>query len=102
MSISVTASISAQNTFTDKLDVRGHFGLSISGTWAGTVTVQRTFDNGSTWHDVDTFTANTETYGFDPISCRYRVGIKAGEYTSGTAVVALYEETESNRDIHLA
>ena len=99
---SVTASVTAQDTWTDYLDVRGHFGLSISGTWAGTVTVQRSFDGGSTWLDVDTFTANTETYGFDPIRCRYRVGIKTGEYTSGTAVVTLYEQAETARDIHLA
>jgi hypothetical protein len=99
---SVTANISAQNTWTNAFELRGHFGLSISGTWAGTVTVQRSVDGGSTWRDVDSFTTNIETYGFDPIKCKYRVGIKTGGYTSGTAVVELYEEYESGRDIHLA
>lgn len=26
--------------------------ISVSGTWTGSVTLQRSFDNGSTWHDV--------------------------------------------------
>ena len=99
---SVSASISAQNTWSGAFQLRGHFSLSISGTWAGTVTVQRSFDNGSSWLDVDTFTANTETYGFEPINCKYRVGIKTGEYTSGTAVLAMYDEDETSRDVHLA
>lgn len=99
---SVTASIAAQNTFTDALDLVGHFNLSLSGTWAGTVTVQRSFDGGSSWVDVDTFTSNIETYGFDPMQVLYRAGIKTGEYTSGTAVVTLYEDDETSRSIRLA
>ena len=99
---SVTASISAQNTFTDALELFGHFNLSISGTFVGTVTVQRSFDGGSTWVDVDTFTSTTETYGFDPMQVHYRAGIKTGAYTSGTAVVSLYEDSESSRSIRLA
>jgi len=87
---SETRSITAANLFTDAVSMVGYFNLSISGTWAGTVTVQRSFDSGSTWHDVDTWTENTQEYGLEPEGgTQYRVGIKTGEYTSGTCVVRL-------------
>jgi hypothetical protein len=88
MSRIVSASIGAQNTFTDSIKLSGPFDLSISGTFVGTVTVQRSYDN-SSWKDVDTFTSPTEDYGFQPEIAWYRAGIKTGEYTSGTAVVSL-------------
>jgi hypothetical protein len=88
MSRIVSASIGAQNTFTDSIKLSGPFDLSISGTFVGTVTVQRSYDN-SSWKDVDTFTSPTEDYGFQPEIAWYRAGIKTGGYTSGTAVVSL-------------
>lgn len=97
----VTASLSAQNTFTDSIDLVGHFNLSISGTFVATVTVQRSFDN-TNWFDVDTFTSPIETYGFDPSQVYYRAGIKTGAYTSGTAVISIIDEPETNRSIRLA
>jgi len=90
----VTADITAQDTFTDTIEVRGHFNISISGTWAGTVTAQRSFDGGSTWLDVDTFTSNYEGVGFDAEDTLYRLGIKTGDYTSGTAVVRLSDNKD--------
>ena len=84
----VTASITAQNTFTDKIQVVGHFNLSISGTWAATVTAQRSW-NGTDWFDVDTFTSNYEGVGFDAEEVFYRVGVKTGDFTSGTVVLRL-------------
>jgi len=85
-----TRSISAENLYTDSAEIQGYFNISISGTWAGTVTVQRSFDLGSTWYDVATWTANTQEYGFEPERrVYYRAGIKTGEYTSGTAVIRL-------------
>lgn len=97
----VTASLSAENTFTDSIDLVGHFNLSISGTFVATVTVQRSFDN-TNWFDVDTFTSPIETYGFDPSQVYYRAGIKTGAYTSGTAVISLIDEPETNRSVRLA
>jgi hypothetical protein len=88
MSRIVSASIGAQNTFTDSIKLSGPFDLSISGTFVGTVTVQRSYDN-SSWKDVDTFTSPTEDYGFQPEIAWYRAGIKTGAYTSGTAVVSI-------------
>jgi len=87
-SIAVTKSITAQNTFTDPVQLTGNFNLSISGTFSATVTVQRSTDN-STWHDVDTFTAATEEVGFEPEDVWYRAGVKTGDFTSGSAVVRL-------------
>ncbi len=75
----VTRTITASNQFTDPVKLRGYFNLSISGSWEGTVTVQRSFDLGDTWHDVDTFTSNTEEYGLEPEHSNvvlYRIGAK--------------------------
>jgi len=87
----VTSSLSAEDTFTDPLNLVGYFNLSISGTFVATITVQRSFDK-INWFDVDTFISPIETYGFDPSQLYYRAGIKTGAYTSGTAVVSLIEE----------
>ena len=85
----VTKSIGAQNTFTDKIRLNADFNVSISGTWAGTVTLQRSF-NGGAFVDVETFTANAEQTGKEVEGgIDYRIGIKTGEYTSGTAEVRL-------------
>ena len=85
-----TASITAQNTFTDSLGLHGSFNISISGTWSATVTVQRSFDSGTTWLDVESFTANTEQYGFEPEDgVLYRAGVKTGNFTSGTVVLRI-------------
>ena len=85
-----TRTIEAANLFTDSVTLTGYFNLSISGAWAGTVTVQRSFDSGDTWHDVDTWTANTQEYGLEPEhGVYYRIGIKTNDFTSGTCVVRL-------------
>lgn len=85
-----TRSITAENLFTDAAELTGYFNISISGTWVGTVTAQRSFDDGSTWYDVATWTANTQEYGLEPErGVQYRVGIKTGEFTSGQADVRL-------------
>jgi hypothetical protein len=79
-----SANITAQNTFTTAVQLEGYFNLSLRGptfTATTTVTVQRSIDN-STWVDVDTFTAPTEEYGFEPELMWYRVGVKSGEFTA--------------------
>jgi len=86
-----TKAISAENTFSDAVNLEGYFNISISGTFVATVTVQRSYD-GSTWHDVDSWTAPSEETGFDPEFCQYRIGVKTGGYTSGTVNVRIGEE----------
>jgi hypothetical protein len=88
MFTSVTADLQ-ENEFTNSIRVVGPIALSISGTFSATVTVQRSQDN-ATWLDVDTFTDKTEKVGNEAVLYYYRAGIKSGEYTSGTATVALY------------
>ena len=89
MFTSTTADLTGADQFTDSIRVIGPIALSISGTFTATVTVQRSQDN-ATWLDVDTYTAATEKVGNEAVLYYYRVGIKSGEYTSGTATVALY------------
>lgn len=87
----VTKAISAQNTFSDATRCRGFFNFSVWGTFVATVTVQRSFDGGSTWLDVDTFTAPTEEVGIEGEIAEYRAGVKTGDYTSGTVNVRIGE-----------
>lgn len=91
MSTIASKSITAQNTWTDPVQLQGFFNLGISGTFSATVTVQRSLDN-STWWDVDTFTQETQDWGMEPEVMWYRVGVKTGEFTSGTVEVRLGQE----------
>ena len=90
VAVNTTADLTGENQFTSAIHLVGDVSLTISGTFTATVTVQRSFDEGATWLDVDNFTASTEEIGFEPAGCQYRVGIKTGNYTSGTASVGLY------------
>jgi len=83
-----SVSAGAADTWSDAIQVVGSFNLSISGTFSATVTVQRS-DDGTTWRDVDTFTAPSEEVGYDPILNYYRVGVATGDFTSGTVVASI-------------
>ena len=87
----VTKSISAEDTFSDALSLRGDFSISIGGLSDSTLTVQRSFDGGSNWADVDTFTSAYEGNGYDAVGAQYRAGVKTGDYGSDTVVVSLRE-----------
>ena len=90
--IVVTASLSEEDAFTEATEFYfgASFNLSISGTWSGTITLQRSFDEGVTWRDVADYTANQEDIVNSPEpGVLWRAGFKAGEYTSNTAVVRL-------------
>ena len=96
----VTASLTAQNTFTDFIYInqeRSEFlNLSITGLADSTVTVQRTFDGGTTWLDVAAYAVADSVNGsvqkviesFEDVEA-YRVGIKTGEYGTDTVVCRL-------------
>jgi hypothetical protein len=99
MSLTLSAvekDISAENTFTDAIQVFGFFNLDVSGTWAGTITVQRKFPEDDNWRDVGSgiFESSDATV-FERIGqevelgTRYRAGFKTGEYTNGTASVRI-------------
>lgn len=91
---SATQSITAQNTWTDSVCPYfegGAVNYSISGTWSATVTIQRSFDDGSTWFEVTTFTSNDQgLIDDDNKNVIYRIGVATGDFTSGTVVVGLY------------
>ena len=87
MANEVTASITEEDTFSDPLSVRGLFDFSLSGTWTATVTLQRSFDDGTTWLDVAEYTSNVEEYGTQATGAvKYRFGVKTGDFGSGTVV----------------
>lgn len=93
----VTASLTAQNTFTshihpaDKPEREGRMNLSISGRSDSTITLQRTFNGGTTWLDYASYTADTEAVLqlCEEGAVAYRVGIKTGDYGTDTVVVRL-------------
>lgn len=85
------ATVTAANQFTSSIYVTGAgtgrvFAINVSGSFAATVTLQRSEDD-STWTDVTTYTAATATAYDDELDNQqwyYRIGVKTGDYTSGT------------------
>jgi hypothetical protein len=99
----VSSSISAADTFSNPIRVTGigasrGFTITITGTWTATVTVQRSPGAPGSWTDVVNYTTNqalTHEDGYDNQIIYYRIGIKTGNYTSGTAAVSLSISTGS-------
>lgn len=82
-----TASLTAENTFATAVAPAGIFNLSLSGTWVATVWLQRSYDSGSTWLDVASYTANVEEQWSEvEAGVLWRFGVKTGGFTSGTIV----------------
>lgn len=68
------------------------FQVNIVGTWSASVTLQRSAGGIGSWTDVETYTTNqSKTYddNFDNAIMYYRLAIKTGDYTSGTAEATL-------------
>lgn len=94
----VEADVVAENNYTNAIRVTGVtssriFTIIRNGTWVATVTLQRslTSDSGP-WEDVTTYTTNaTITYddGLDNQIAWYRIGVKTGDFTSGTVELTL-------------
>ena len=110
----VNETLSFQNTFSDAIEVTGvsyvsnivggsvvntatpdrNFTLTTTGTWVGTLTLQRSFTSSTTgFSDYATYTSNQTNLvtsdGLNNEIVWYRIGFKAGGYTSGSAVVNL-------------
>lgn len=85
----VTKTITGANQWSSWVALKGDFNVSIWGTFVATLTLQRSFDGMATKLDVETFVSSEETIGFEPEGASYRLGVKAGAYTSGTAYVRL-------------
>lgn len=101
-----SASLTAQNTFTDHIHpmdtTKGLLNLSISGLTDSTVTVQRSYNANpaagtATWRDVAQYAVGDSVNGFvDKViegglegREAYRAGIKTGDYGSDTVVILL-------------
>ena len=84
-------SLTTENTWTDWVWNQGHgMALSISGTWSGTLTLQRRFDAILSEVDVTSYTANAQKVIDDPtMGIQYRIGFKTGASPTGTAEVAI-------------
>lgn len=97
----VSSDITAENTFTNTINLDGTgasqrtFTINLAGTWVATVTLQVSLDSATgPWSDVatKTWTANTtETYydSLDNQIAWYRIGVKTGDFTSGTVEASL-------------
>ena len=89
---SVSASLSSANSFTEpaEFDQRRPFNVSVSGTFSATVALQRSFNEGTTWHDVWTTTSPSEKLADTSESgVLWRLGVRLGDYTSGTVVARM-------------
>lgn len=78
--------INGDNQFSDSVVVVNRFCFSLLSTsFIGTIVVQRSFDVGVTWRDVESFIdTSVEKNGEQPGGALYRFGCKTGSYTSGS------------------
>lgn len=108
----VTASLTAQDQFTDDNSMRiigvgstRDLLIKITGTWVATITLQRSISDPGAWTDTETtFTANQDPAvafkdDLDNQIIYYRIGIKTGDFTSGTAVVTLENKSGGIRGV---
>jgi hypothetical protein len=97
----VRQNLSSADSYTDPIRVSGistgvndrNFTVTLTGTWVGTVTLERSYDGPDTgFVFVKSWTANTvETTGDtdDNSIYWYRVGFRPSEYTSGTVTAQI-------------
>ncbi len=91
----VSSTLSGEDQWSNSIRVAGttrsFFAIRASiGT--NTVTLQRSIDGESSWTDIATYTTNATSPvndGLDNQIVHYRIGIKTGNYTSGSPVVTL-------------
>lgn len=92
-----TAPITAGNQFTDPIQVTGvggqrAFSILITGVFVGTFTLQYSVSAPGNWVDAKTYTTPQAISYNDQLDNQilfYRVGIKGGDYSSGSAVATL-------------
>lgn len=100
----VRETLTAENQFTDPIRVIGveasrifNIAVDVDGSWSGTITVQRSVATPDDWVDIAlTYTADTTTThddGLDNQIIYYRIGVKTGDYSAGTASVTLSYES---------
>ena len=93
----VTASINAENTFTNTIRVAGvagqrAFGITIAGTFTATLTLQYSVAEPGSWVDATTYTTVQSISYNDDLDNQiiyYRIGVKTGNFTSGPVTATL-------------
>lgn len=89
--------LTGEDQFSSRIKVTGitagrTFRIVITGTFSATIHLQRSVGNEDNWTDVTSYTTTQDVNfsdGFDNQIIYYRLGIKAGNYSSGTASVQL-------------
>lgn len=93
----VEISVTGENQFSDPIRVTGvgnsrRFYWVVTGTWNATVTIQRSVGEPDSWVDYYSFTSNQSDNQNDDLDneiAYYRIGVKTGDFTSGTVVANL-------------
>lgn len=93
----VSSELSAEDTYTDYIRVVGVgaarvFSVVLTGTWVGTLTLQRSVSEPGDWVNVQTYTAPTNSNYDDTLANQevyYRIGFRPGAFTSGSATATL-------------
>lgn len=89
----VQETISAENTFTDAIEIQDYFNVSVvlSDIKVATVTLQRSYDGGVIWKDRKEYTVSTEEWLEETeMNVLHRIGIKTGDYSGlGNVIVRL-------------
>jgi hypothetical protein len=104
---SVVQSLGGSSQFTNAIKVTNvsaarTFYYSVSGTWAGTLTLQKSVGIEGNWQDVSNITTNVSTSladGLDNQTIYYRIGFKPSAWTSGSAAISLTFSQGSTRGI---
>lgn len=101
----VTSDFSSDNVFTDPIRVAGteearRFSILVTGTFVATLTLQYSLDEAATWIDyagtsITTPVSTNLQDGADNQIVYWRIGIKSGDYTSGTATASLILQSGS-------
>ncbi len=92
--VRVLASLTARNTGTDWLQLRtdhSFFDISVSGTFSGSVHLQRKRpgESASVARDIESYAAAAEKLGEMRGHWDVRLFVKSGDYTSGTVEAEL-------------
>lgn len=95
----IDSTLGGADQFSDPVRISGleansgrRFHITIAGTFVATLTLQRSVGDVGAWVDIKTWTSPTsEDFddGFDNQIIFYRIGIKPGNYTSGSADITM-------------
>lgn len=94
----VTAALTGDQQFSDYVKVTGvnadrDYVVKITGTWSGTIRLQRSIGEVGGWTSIKAYTANIAADNIndslDNSIVYLRIGFELGDYTSGTATVSI-------------